>query len=55
MGNVKIFGDKQINRQTDKPTSQKLNVPDISMQGHKNESTMTKIYVHIFAYQGIFP
>jgi hypothetical protein len=36
MANVKVFADKQ----TDRRTGQKLYVPDLSIQGHKNQGSI---------------
>jgi hypothetical protein len=36
MANVKVFADRQTDKQTDRRTGQKLYAPDLSIRGHKN-------------------
>ena len=37
MANVKVFADRQTDKQTDRRTGQKLYAPDLSIRGHKND------------------
>jgi hypothetical protein len=36
MADVKVFADRQIDKQTDRRTGQKLYAPDLLIRGHKN-------------------
>jgi hypothetical protein len=42
MVNVKVFADRQTDKQTDRRTGQKLYAPDLSIRGHKKKQTKQK-------------
>ena len=41
MANVKVFADRQTDKQTDRRTGQKLYAPDLSIRGHKKNLAET--------------
>jgi hypothetical protein len=47
MANVKVFADRQTDKQTDRRTGQKLYAPDLSIRGHKKTVQYSVAWVNI--------